>query len=73
VDIDRLLRNNAYGFQSIIGKTERQETGETSVSTINLWKLKGKIYENIILPVLYGCETWSVTLGEEHRLENVWT
>jgi hypothetical protein len=28
-----------------------------------------KIYRSIILPVvLYGCETWSVTLREEHRL-----
>jgi hypothetical protein len=28
-----------------------------------------KIYETIILPsVLYGCETWSLTLREEHRL-----
>jgi hypothetical protein len=28
-----------------------------------------KIYETVILPVvLYGCETWSVTLGEEHTL-----
>jgi hypothetical protein len=28
-----------------------------------------KIYRTIILPViLYGCETWSVTLREEHRL-----
>jgi hypothetical protein len=28
-----------------------------------------KIYKAIILPVvLYGCETWSVTLREEHRL-----
>jgi hypothetical protein len=27
------------------------------------------MYEPIILPmVLYGCETWSLTLGEEHRL-----
>jgi hypothetical protein len=27
------------------------------------------IYKNIILPViLYGCETWSLTLNEEHRL-----
>jgi hypothetical protein len=27
------------------------------------------IYKNIILPVvLYGCETWSLTLWEEHRL-----
>jgi hypothetical protein len=31
--------------------------------------LKVKIYKNIILPVvLYGCETWSLTLREEHRL-----
>ena len=28
-----------------------------------------KIYSTIILPlVLYGCETWSLTLREEHRL-----
>jgi hypothetical protein len=28
-----------------------------------------KIYRTIILPVvLYGCETWSLKLGEEHRL-----
>jgi hypothetical protein len=28
-----------------------------------------KIYKTIILPVvLYGCETWSLTLKEEHRL-----
>ena len=32
-------------------------------------KLKIKIYRNIILPVvLYGCETWSLTLKEERRL-----
>jgi hypothetical protein len=31
--------------------------------------LKVKIYKTIILPViLYGCETWSLTLREEHRL-----
>ena len=31
--------------------------------------LKNKIYTTIILPVvLYGCETWSLTLREEHRL-----
>jgi len=31
--------------------------------------LKKKIYRNIILPVvLYGCETWSLTLREERRL-----
>jgi hypothetical protein len=42
-----------------------------------------RIYKSIILPVvLYGFETWSVTLREEHRLrvfenkgaeENIWT
>ena len=31
--------------------------------------LKIKIYRTIILPVvLYGCEIWSLTLREEHRL-----
>ena len=31
--------------------------------------VKIKIYRTIILPVvLYGCETWSLTLREEHRL-----
>jgi hypothetical protein len=31
--------------------------------------LKVKIYKTIILPVvLYGCETWSLMLREEHRL-----
>jgi hypothetical protein len=32
-------------------------------------KIKVKIYKTIIPPgVLYGCETWSLTLREEHRL-----
>jgi hypothetical protein len=32
-------------------------------------KLKIKIYKIVILPaVLYGCEAWSLTLREEHRL-----
>jgi hypothetical protein len=30
--------------------------------------VKVKIYKTIFLPVLYGCETWSLTLREEHRL-----
>jgi hypothetical protein len=31
--------------------------------------VKIRIYENIILPVvLYGCETWSLRLREEHTL-----
>jgi len=39
--------------------------------------LKIEIYRTIILPVvLYGCETWSLTLREERKLrvfENIWT
>jgi hypothetical protein len=41
---------------------------------------KFEICKTVILPVvMYGCETWSFTLREEHRLrvfeneENVWT
>jgi hypothetical protein len=31
--------------------------------------IKIRIYKAIIMPVvLYGCETWSLTLREEHRL-----
>jgi hypothetical protein len=31
--------------------------------------IKIRIYKTVILPVvLYGCETWSLTLGEVHRL-----
>jgi hypothetical protein len=32
--------------------------------------MKIKIYRTIILPVvLYGCETWSLTLRKEHGLK----
>jgi hypothetical protein len=34
--------------------------------------VKVKIYKTIILPVvLYGCETWSLTLREEQRLRRL--
>jgi hypothetical protein len=36
---------------------------------ISYKNLKIKIYKTVILPVvLYGCETWSLTLRKEHRL-----
>ena len=39
------------------------------LSSILLSKnLKIKTYRTIILPVLYGCETWTLTLREECRL-----
>jgi hypothetical protein len=28
-----------------------------------------KVFKNIILPVFYGCETWSETWREEHSLK----
>jgi hypothetical protein len=32
-------------------------------------KVKVRIYKTIILPVvLYGCETWSLTVRQEHKL-----
>jgi hypothetical protein len=38
-------------------------------SRLSSRNLKVKIYKIIILPfVLHGCETWSLTLREEHRL-----
>jgi hypothetical protein len=30
--------------------------------------IKIKVYRTVNLSVLYGCETWSLTLREEHRL-----
>jgi hypothetical protein len=34
-----------------------------------LKNVKSRIYKTVILPVvLYGCETWSLMLREEHRL-----
>ena len=42
---------------------------KSSVIRLLSKNLKIKIYRNIILPVvLYGCETWSLTLREERRL-----
>jgi hypothetical protein len=39
-------------------------------SRLLLKNLKIRIYKTIILHVvLYGCETWSLTLREEHRLK----
>jgi hypothetical protein len=39
-------------------------------SCLLLHNLKIRIYTTIILPVvLYVCETWSLTLREEHRLK----
>jgi hypothetical protein len=42
---------------------------EPSVFLVAVENLKIRVYKTIILPVvLYGCETWSLTLSEGHRL-----
>jgi hypothetical protein len=42
---------------------------QSLLSSCLLWNVKRKIQKTVILPVvLYGCETWSLTLREEHRL-----
>jgi hypothetical protein len=59
------------GFQLL---TYRVDVGNHSVQNLLSSRLLSKnikitIYKTIILPVvLYGCETWSLTLKEEHRL-----
>ena len=47
----------------------RLKLGNACYHSVQSKNLKIKIYRTIILPVvLYGCETWSLTLREEHRL-----
>ena len=44
-------------------------SAESFVFQVAIENLKTKIYRTIILPVvLYGCETWSLTLREERKL-----
>jgi len=59
-EIKSRLRSGSAGYHSV----------QNLLSSRLLSKnLKIKIYRNIILPVvLYGCETWSLTLGEERKL-----
>ena len=57
------VQSESYKFTAMWETAEilRQHQGHS--------KLKIKIYRTIILPVvLYGCETWSLTLREERRL-----
>jgi len=55
----RLQSGNAcnYSVQNLLSSSLRSKN------------VKVKIYRTIILPVvMYGCETWSPTVSEEHRL-----
>jgi hypothetical protein len=50
--------------------SEVRRAGRPRFQTSQEYKFKnnnGRIYKTIILPVvLYGCETWPLTLREEH-------
>jgi hypothetical protein len=76
---------------TFITKSRRDETGGmlniilsgSFVLLSHIKNLKFKIHRIVILTVeLYGCEAWSLTLREEHRLrvflvqnaeEDIWT
>ena len=59
--------------EEIKSRLKSENAGYNSVqnllsSSLLRKNLKIKIYRTIILPFLYGCETWSLTLREERRL-----
>jgi hypothetical protein len=49
----------------------RLDSGNTCYHSVHLLpkKIKIRVYNIKILLVLYGCETWSLTLREKHRLK----
>ena len=69
-----LLTNKYQNYEDMLFRFETGHSCYYSVQNILSFRLlsknlKIKIYKTIILPVvLYGCEAWSLTLSEEHRL-----
>jgi hypothetical protein len=65
---DRSFDNVAQSIYLGMGVTN-QNFIQTKTFCLPVYCQKMRIYETIILPVvLYGHETWSLTLKEEHRL-----
>ena len=68
------LTNQNYIQEEIKSRLKSENTSYHSVqnllpSSFLSKNINIKIYRTIILPVvLYGCETWSLTLREERRL-----
>jgi hypothetical protein len=51
------------------GKTWYHSVQNLLSSRLLSKNVKVRVYKTIILPVvLYGCETWSLTVREEHKL-----
>jgi hypothetical protein len=65
-----LVNGARFSIVSVQSGNTFYNSVQNLLSSILLSKcVKIKIYRNIILPVvLYGCETWSLTLREECRL-----
>ena len=58
-----------YVYKGSFRLTDIKEINSSRSSRLLLKNLKIKIHRTIILPVvLYGCETWSLTLTEERRV-----
>jgi hypothetical protein len=60
-----VFRSSVYGFECVVFTRLTNLTFERFLQLF----VKIKIYRTVILPVvLYGCESWSLTLREECRL-----
>ncbi|KAJ4448248.1 hypothetical protein ANN_10262 [Periplaneta americana] len=54
---------------TITTSVRRSFLADVRIMSVLSKKLKVGIYKTVILPIdLYGCETWNLTLREEHRL-----
>jgi hypothetical protein len=63
-----VLRDQNYMKEKIKSRLNSGNTCYNSVRSLSR-NVKVKIYKTITLPVvLYGCETWSLALREEHGL-----
>ncbi|KAJ4428006.1 hypothetical protein ANN_24020 [Periplaneta americana] len=67
---NKVLRFGTWNVTSLYMGNACYYSVEKLLSSSLLSKnLKVRIYKTVILPVvLYGCETWTLTLREEHRL-----
>ena len=72
--METTLTNQSFIYEEIKGRLNSGNSLDHSdqdllSSSLPAKNLNIKIHRSIIFPVvLYGCETWSLTLREEHRL-----
>jgi hypothetical protein len=67
--LETTLTDKNYVHEEIKSRLNSGNACYHSVQSLLSRNVKVQIYKTIILPVvLYGCETWYLTLKEEHRL-----